>query len=108
MNTLGSRVFYTCFNWGIGVQTLGLSGTYTLVVGNPGNPNTGTYRFTIWSVPTPDRFAISIGDTVTNGLVLTNGVVVTNAPGAGNIETPGALDHYSTTVTPEHDMYFSH
>lgn len=65
---------------------LPLNGTYTLEVGEAPNDSTGTYSFAITNIPAPDSFAISIGDTISDGVP---GV------GAGNIETPGAYDEYT-------------
>src|SRR5207253_1027417 len=45
----------------------------------------------------PDRFAIGVGETVTNGFP---GV------GAGNIESPGAQDIYTFTVAAGQAVYF--
>ena len=63
-------------------------GTYVLTVSG-GGVSTGTYSFTLWGVPDPQSFAISVGDSVSNGVP---------AAGAGNIESPGAQDRYTFTV----------
>ncbi|HVG98021.1 MAG TPA: hypothetical protein VNK05_14030, partial [Chloroflexota bacterium] len=75
-----------------GIQTLSLGGTYTLTVAaGSTDPSTGTYSFRTFAVPAPQTFAISIGDTVSNGVP---------APGAGNIESVGAADVYTFTAAP--------
>ena len=63
-----------------------MGGTYTLTIGDTTNDHVGTYQFQTWNVPSPDTFAISIGDVVSNG---------SPGPGAGNIETPGVFDIYN-------------
>jgi hypothetical protein len=62
------------------------SGTYTLTVRGSNANTTGTYSLRIMLVPSPQHFNISVGDTVSEGVP---------APGAGHIETPGAVDLYS-------------
>jgi hypothetical protein len=69
-----------------GVLALTRGGTYTITVGSPSAPQTGTYAFTLWSVPAPDSFAIALDQAVSDGMP---------AAGAGNIETPGARDVYT-------------
>ena len=87
-----------------GVLTLVKGGTYTLTFGNgvqpsfdPTPPDTGPYQFRIWDVPPPQRFAIAIGDTVTNGVP---------AAGAGILESPGVQDIFTFTATPGERVYF--
>ena len=47
---------------------------------------TGIYGFSLTTAPTEQTFAISVGDTVSDGVP---------AAGAGNIETGGAVDNYT-------------
>lgn len=62
------------------------TGTYTLTVeGNHAN-STGLYSFQLSEVPAGQQFAISIGDTVSDG---------NPTAGAGNLEVPGAVDIYT-------------
>ena len=65
------------------------TGTYEVEVTGPSSA-TGTYSFTLTSVAAADVFAVSIGDTISNGVP---------SAGAGNIETPGADDEYAFTGT---------
>ena len=67
--------------------TLTQSGTYEIEVAGSGSA-TGTYGFSLTSVPDAQTFPINIGDTVTNGTPMT---------GAGNIETGGSVDDYTFT-----------
>lgn len=63
------------------------TGSYTLTVTGNGIDDFGQYSFQLLEVPTePDQFTISMSDTVSNGVP---------APGAGNIEVPGAVDIYT-------------
>jgi predicted secreted protein len=65
--------------------TLPATGAYTLTVGGNGIDDTGTYSFQLLDAATADEFTIGFGDTVSDGVP---------APGAGNLEAPGAVDHY--------------
>src|SRR5690606_31994711 len=51
---------------------------------------TGTYSFQLLLAPPPEVFTIAFGDTVSDGVP---------APGAGNLEGPGAVDHYHFDAT---------
>ncbi|MAU00390.1 MAG: hypothetical protein CL608_24880 [Anaerolineaceae bacterium] len=63
------------------------TGTYTLTVAGNNIDDFGLYSFQLLEVPaTPQQFAISFGDTVSDGVPAT---------GAGNIEVPGAVDVYT-------------
>jgi hypothetical protein len=62
------------------------TGVYTLTVDGNQPDNTGTYSFRLLDVPAPQQFSISFGDTVAEG---------TPAPGAGELEAPGAVDVYT-------------
>jgi Bacterial Ig domain/Putative Ig domain len=66
--------------------TLPLSGTYTLSVRGSTSTTTGTYSFRLLLAPLPQTFAIAFGDMVSDGVP---------APGAGNLEGPGAVDVYA-------------
>src|SRR6185503_18416929 len=68
---------------------------------------TGTYGFQVLSTNAigavtnqslfPDRFTITLGDRVTNGVP---------SVGAGNVEVPGARDIYSFTAAAGTVVYF--
>ncbi len=95
----GQQVFSAPFEGDVGNITLAKGGTYTLIVGSPNNAFTGTYSFKLWNVPPPQTFAISIGDTVADGVP---------AAGAGRIETPGTMDVYTFTAAPGQTVYFDY
>jgi|SRR5829696_653023 len=78
--------------------TLPQDGTYQLTVKGDEDA-TGTYRITLWPVPTPQQFSIKIGDSI---------IPDRNQPGrgAGNIESPGAQDHYSFTARKGQQVFF--
>jgi hypothetical protein len=92
------RIFNCCGGVDAGVQTLALSGVYTLTVGDDSDADIGVYGFKLWNVPPPDQFAIAIGDTVSDGVP---------GPGAGNIESPGVKDIYTFNVTAGQRVYFA-
>ncbi|CAM2011048.1 Ig-like domain-containing protein [Acanthopleuribacter pedis] len=71
-------------------------GIYLITLGEPGTNNTDSYRFQLWDVSEPDRFAITIGDTVSDGIP---------GPGAGRIETPGSLDQYRFQATAGQQIF---
>ncbi|MGI8806942.1 MAG: hypothetical protein ACR2KK_03700, partial [Acidimicrobiales bacterium] len=74
-----------------GQLTLATAGTYILTVDTPTtSADTATYSFRITNVPGPQSFTYAVGNTVSNGVP---------AAGAGNIETPGAVDTYAFTGT---------
>jgi hypothetical protein len=63
------------------------TGGYTLTVEGNAIANVGLYSFQLLEVTAvPQQFTISFGDTVSNGVPAT---------GAGNIESPGAVDIYT-------------
>jgi hypothetical protein len=78
-NAMGSGALM-CDN--IGRRDLPATGTYTIVVG--GSSATGTYGFTLLSVPPDTTFPITIGTTVKPSM----------PPGAGNISVPGQRQIY--------------
>jgi hypothetical protein len=87
----GSVIFNTCLQCGDpGLVTLERGGLYKVVVFSERDHGTGTYAFKIWSVAPPDEFSINIGDTISRDRP---------GPGAGYVETPGALDIYTFTGT---------
>ncbi|MEA2690817.1 MAG: hypothetical protein QOJ16_204, partial [Acidobacteriota bacterium] len=95
----GQQVFSAPFEGDVGNITLAKGGTYTLTVGNPNSGFVGTYSFKLWDVPPPQTFAISIGDTVADGVP---------AAGAGRIETPGTMDAYTFTAAAGQTVYFDY
>lgn len=72
-----------------GVFTLAATGTYTIIVGDNSDPNTGTYSFRLGSPPAPQQFALVLGTTVAPDAP---------GPGAGTIETPYQQDIYTFTA----------
>ena len=66
-----------------------------MTVGEGGTNQIGTYQFKLWDV-TPQQFAIQLGDSIADGRP---------AAGAGNLETPGALDIYTFTASPGQQIY---
>ena len=76
---------------------LSQSGTYTLTISGLQIPNTGVYSFHLLLVFAPEVFAISIGDTVSDGVP---------AVGAGNLESPGAIDIYTFDVVAGQQVIF--
>jgi len=91
-------VFDTCLGCTEpGVQTLTQGGTYTLIVGEGGNNQTGTYQLQLWNVPAADEFTINIGDIVSDG---------NPAAGAGNIESPGVKDIYTFNASAGQQVFF--
>ncbi|MBK8001240.1 MAG: hypothetical protein IPK15_21650, partial [Verrucomicrobia bacterium] len=82
-----------------GRYKLNRSGVYTIVVQPAGAvPEwVGPYSFRLREMPLDQTFSIAIGATVTNGLP---------APGAGNLEAPGAKDIYTFTAIAGTQVYF--
>ena len=94
----GMEVFNTCLGCSEpGAQTLTKGGGYTLIIGNPRDPSTGTYRLQLYNVPPANQFSIKIGDKIRPGVP---------AAGAGVIEAPGAEDVYSFNATPGQKVFF--
>ena len=91
----GGEVLYDS-SFGAFTATLTRDGIFVLQVYEPGD-GIATYQFKLWSVPAPQRFPISIGDSVRNGIP---------AAGAGNIESPGVRDVYAFTATPGQMLLF--
>jgi uncharacterized protein (DUF779 family) len=91
------NIFNCCGGSDPGVYTLAQGGTYTLTVGSDDDNNFGTYAFKLWPVPAPNRFAIAVGDTISNGIP---------GPGAGNLESPGVKDIYTFNATAGTQLYF--
>lgn len=73
----------------VGWRELPDTGTYRVVVQATGDA-TGAYAFTLWDA-TPETFAITTDSLIAEGQP---------APGAGHLETPGAVDQYTFTVNP--------
>lgn len=93
----GVEVFNAFFIGDVGTVTLEKAGTYGLTVGTDRTDVTGAYRFRLWDVPSPQSFAISIDQVVSNNVP---------AAGAGNIETPGVHDIYTFTATAGQRVFF--
>jgi hypothetical protein len=94
----GQTIFGASFFGDVGNVTLTKGGIYSLTVGNRGNDFAGTYAFKLWNVPPPQTFAITIGDTVSDGVPGT---------GAGRIETPGVKDVYTFSAIAGQKVLFS-
>ena len=62
------------------------TGTYTLTIRGFSGTDTGTYSLRLLQAPAGEAFAITVGVTVSDGVP---------APGAGNLEAPGATDTYT-------------
>ncbi len=93
----GRILFDTCFGCGDpGVRTLTRGGIYTITVYDRG-AGTGTYQFQVLGVPAPDHFPITVGDLVSPD---------NPAAGAGNIESPGALDVYTFSGQAAQIVFF--
>jgi hypothetical protein len=69
-------------------RTLPQAGSYRLIVSGS-HAATGTYRVTLWPVPSPQQFSLKLGDTIAPDQP---------AKGAGNIEKPAAQDTYAFTA----------
>ncbi|MBL8134813.1 MAG: hypothetical protein JNL42_23335, partial [Anaerolineae bacterium] len=80
-------------------QALTQTGTYTLTLRGNAPASIGVYSFHLLLVPAPQNFAISIGDTVSDGAP---------AAGAGNLEAPGALDIYTFSGTAGQEVVFDY
>lgn len=78
-----------------GTLTLTNGGRYSVTVYRRGGA-AASYRFQIFNV-VPQPFGISIGDVIGSG---------SPASGAGNIETPGALDVYTFQAAAGQQVYF--
>ncbi|RKS71468.1 hypothetical protein CLV35_3266 [Motilibacter peucedani] len=80
-----------------GAVVLPTAGTYTLKVHSPaGDDHTGTYGFRIVDVPAAQKFAYSLGSTISNGVP---------GAGAGNLEAIGSEDDYTFTGTAGQQVY---
>lgn len=79
-----------------GLKDLDRGGTYTITVAGQ-NSATSPYEFKIWPRAIPQEFEILVGGTVGPGQP---------APGAGVIESPGAIDTYLFTAAPGATVYF--
>jgi hypothetical protein len=76
-----------------GLVTLPQKGDYQLTVRGDA---AGTYQLKLWSVPAPQDSSLEIG-----------GIVKQDRPakGAGNIESPGAQDHYTFPAGEGQEVY---
>ena len=79
-----------------GVHALAQTGDYTITVFGQADA-VGVYSFTVWQINEPEMFSIDIGQAVSDGVP---------APGAGNIEEPGAIDIYTLTVEAPTGVFF--
>lgn len=73
-----------------GVKQLPLTGTYVLTVRGE-QSSAEAYAFQIWEAPPPQDFRINVGDILSANVP---------GPGAGDIESPGAVDRFTFTVEP--------
>jgi hypothetical protein len=73
------------------------TGTYTWTVRGSNATTTGVYSFRLLLVPAPQEFAISVGDTVSDGVP---------GAGAGNLEAPGATDVYTFDAETGDEVIF--
>jgi hypothetical protein len=77
---------------------LNQTGTYTLTVRGNGPDRFGLYSFRLLEAPAaPQQFVIGFGDTVSDGMP---------APGAGNLEAPGAVDLYTFDAVAGQEAIF--
>ena len=72
------------------------AGDYEIFVTGEGAA-TGTYSFTLWELNDPEFFTIALEEEVSDGMP---------APGAGNIEEPGAIDIYTMNVPAGTIVFF--
>jgi hypothetical protein len=77
--------------------TLPQTGIYTLTVDGNDIDDFGLYAFQLLEVAAQQEFAISFGDTISNGVP---------ALGAGNLEAPGAVDIYTFDAAAGQDAIF--
>lgn len=93
----GSQVFdhYRYASSNVGLLTLDAGGQYTLTVSGM-EEETGAYRFRIWDVPEPEVFYISVGEIAS---------AETLGEGAGNIESPGAVDVFNFDAEPGQTIF---
>lgn len=75
------------------------TGTYTLTVAGHSPDDFGLYSFRLLAVPAAEQFALAFGDTVSEDVP---------APGAGHLEVPGALDHYTFAGQAGQTAIFDH
>ncbi|MFT5194981.1 MAG: hypothetical protein ACI85U_001996 [Candidatus Promineifilaceae bacterium] len=95
-NLVGIDIFSSSLNTDKGPYILAQSGQYLLTL-TPEADDPVNYHFKIWDVPDPQSFTIAVGDTVTNSVP---------AAGAGNIESPAAMDVYTFNVDNDQDLFF--
>jgi predicted secreted protein len=93
----GNEVFSEGFFFDPGSVTLSRGGNYTLTVGTSNSDHQGTYSFRLINVPAAQVFPIQVGDTVTPG---------SPSAGAGNLETPGAMDVYTFEAAAGQVVFF--
>ena len=86
-------LFDTCMTCRPPTPDLDQTGTYTLTIGAVA----GSYQFQIWDIPDPQHFNITVGDIVSPDQPAT---------GAGNIESPGAVDVYTFAGFAGHAYFF--
>jgi hypothetical protein len=73
-------------------------GTYTLTVEDPNGNLSATYSFVLVTPESNQLFNINLDEVVSPGAP---------APGAGSLETPGAVDIYSFTAAPGTQVFFN-
>ncbi|MCA9283981.1 MAG: hypothetical protein KDA22_02110 [Phycisphaerales bacterium] len=72
-------------------------GTYTIRVDDPNGNSTAVYSFDLITEESAQHFDIGLDQVVSNGVP---------APGAGNLEFPGAVDLYTFTAKPGTEVFF--
>ncbi|RPF21309.1 VWD domain-containing protein [Myceligenerans xiligouense] len=71
------------------------AGSYALEIGQ--RDEQGPYSFNLFPVPTPETFAYTLGETVTDGQPVA---------GAGNLETSASVDRYEFTLADETTLQY--
>ena len=94
---LDGVVFDRPFNNDAAARELVLGGTYTLTIGADDNDHFGAYQVQLWDIPSPQSFAIAVGDVISNGVP---------SVGAGNLESPAVRDVYTFSAAPGQSVLF--
>jgi hypothetical protein len=92
----GNLYFDRAMTENVGRMVLEEGGVYILTVSGTTTNQPGAYSFKFWEV-VPQEFVIQPGDSVSDGIP---------GRGAGNLETPGALDIYRFSAQTDQQLYF--